>query len=118
MLGRAGDTPGEGEGAGSNFADGKYIRWVLGSSAIVRAPRSVFKVWITVNFPGATSLAIVVVPSPQVANASCVVSSNAQPSTPAPIGTVSTTFPLSVSSITIILLWQPENKRWCGASNA
>ena len=52
------------------FADGKYIRWVLGSSAIVRAPRSVFKVWITVNFPGATSLAIVVVPSPQEANAS------------------------------------------------
>ena len=86
ILGRAGDTPGEGEGAVSNFADGKYIRWVLGSSAMVRAPRSVFKVWITVNFVGAISLAIVVVPSPQDANASCLASSNAQPSTPAPIG--------------------------------
>src|SRR5437867_188862 len=91
MLGRAGDIPGEGEGAGSNFADGKYIRWVLGSSAIVREPRSVFKVWITVNFSGVTSLAIVVVPSPQEANASCLASSNAQPSTPAPIGTVAET---------------------------
>src|SRR5207244_9066793 len=112
MLGRAGNAPGEGEGAGSNFADGKYIRWVLGSSAIVRAPRSVFKVWITVNLSGASSLAIVVVPSPHDAKASWLASSNAQPSTPAPIGTLATTLPVSVSSITIILLWQPANNRW------
>ena len=63
------------------------------------------------NLLGACSLAIVVVPSPQDANASCVASSKAQPSTPVPIGTLPTTFPLLVSSITIILLWQPENKR-------
>src|SRR5437870_12329583 len=100
MLGRAGDTPGEGEGGGSNFADGKYIRWVLGSSGIVRAPRSVFKVWITVNFSGVTSLPIVVVPSPQEANARCFAASNAQTSTPAPIGTLSTTFPFSSPTIT------------------
>jgi len=56
----------------------------------------------------ACSLTIVVVPSPQEANASCVASSKAQPSTPEPIGILPTTFPLFVSSIIIILLWQPE----------
>src|SRR5262249_27689538 len=111
MLGRAGDVPGDGEGAGANWAVGKYIRCVRGSSAMVRAPRSVSKTWTTDNLLGVSSLAIVVVPSPHDANASCIESSNAQPSTPAPIGTVAITFPLSVSSIVIILLWQLENSR-------
>jgi len=44
MPGRAGDAPGEGEGAAANCAVGKYIRCVRESSAMVRAPRSVLKI--------------------------------------------------------------------------
>ena len=71
---------------------------------MVRAPRCVWSVCTTVNFSGDSSFAIVVTPSPQEAKASCVAGSNAQPSTPAPIGTVATTLPEFVSTIAIIWL--------------
>ena len=61
---------------------------------IVRARGSVLRVCTTESFSGISSFAIVVVPSPQDANASCDASSKAQPSTPAPIGTVANTLPV------------------------
>ena len=61
--------------AAYNAGPGRVVQWraslpLLGSSAIVRAPRSVLSVCTTVSFSGDSSLAIVVTPSPHDANTS------------------------------------------------
>ena len=68
---------------------------------MVRAPRFVGTFPTTVNLSGVSSCTTVIVPSPFEANASAVPASNRQASTPCPIGTVVTSFPVVASEIAI-----------------
>src|SRR2546425_3068323 len=73
------------------------MRWVHSSSATVRPPRCVGTVATTLKVSGLCSRTTVSVPSPFELNASRVAGSKAAPSTPAPIGRVARTRPLSAS---------------------
>ena len=72
----------------------------------------------SVNFVGESSCATVIVPSPQEAKANPVTGSKRFASTPCPMGTVSSTFPVLPSTNAIILLWQPTTRISCAASIA
>src|SRR5437667_12902732 len=76
---------------------------------MVFAPRSVASVCTTVSLSGASSWAIVTVPSPQELKASCVPGSNALASTPQPMGTVATTLPLVLSIIKMMVMMDSTN---------
>src|SRR5271169_477112 len=85
--------------------------WLDSSRVMVRAPRCVGMDSTSENLPGASSCATVSVPSPHEANANPVPGSNRLASTPVPMGTVPTTFPVLPSTNAIILLWQPTTNR-------
>src|SRR5205814_386524 len=100
-LGRGWGCSAVAAGAGPRSAVTVYRRWVLWSSAIVRAPRRVGTVAITRNAAGLSSWTTVMLPSPLEAKARPVVGSNAAPSTPSPIGSVATTLPAAASEMAI-----------------
>src|ERR1700733_3312807 len=79
---------------------------------MVRAPVAVFTFSTTVYLSGESSWITVSTPScPHEFKTYFVPGSNQVASTPAPIGTVVTTLPVSASITAIILLSHPENRR-------
>src|SRR5207249_4012908 len=111
MLGRGRGRSGVGGGGGQKSAVTVKMRCVCSSSAKVRAPRRVVTFATTRNWLGPSSCTTVNVPSPFEENASAVPGSNAQPSTPAPIGIVVINLPALASEIAITWLRQPLNRR-------
>src|SRR5579863_3857752 len=101
-------SPGAG---GSKSAAGRKILCDFRSSPIVRADFFVATVAATEYLSGPSSCATVKLPSPVEANARFVSGSKPLASTPSPIGTDATTFPLSALITAIILLSQPAKRR-------
>src|SRR5712692_8579482 len=89
----------------------RYTVWVSVSSAMVRAYFCVSAFCTTENLSAGSSRTTVSVPSPFELNAKLVPGSNALASTPSPIGTVVTTFPVSAFTMAITLLWHPAKSR-------
>src|SRR5206468_1081018 len=88
-------------GSGSSkSAVGKNKVWESLSIAMVLAPRLVGMVCFTLNSVAEISLMTVILPSPFEVNIIFVLLSNAMPSQPSPIGTLSTTFPFVTSMTT------------------
>jgi membrane-associated phospholipid phosphatase len=110
--------PGAAAGTGPIFADTVYARCDFGSSAIVRAPGIVCTVCTTRYVSGDSWCTTVIVPSPFDAKTFPVEGSNAAASTPAPIGTVVTSFPFATSDTAICLLPHTLNSRLCATSIA
>src|SRR5580704_3223620 len=93
-VGQGWGSSGVAGGGGPNSAVTVYTLWFLVSSVMVRAPRCVRMVWTRLYLSGESWWATVMVPSPQEANARPVPGSKRLASTPLPIGTVATTFPV------------------------
>src|SRR5207247_410468 len=100
-----------GAGGPANCAAPGSARSVCAASAMVRPPRCVGTVATPRKLSGESSCTNVIVPSPLALTAKPRLGSNAAPSTPLPIGNVTSTLPRSGSTTAINPLEHTENRR-------